>query len=593
MTNNIQPIKDDSKQCTIMTPWSSVRLEASESDHFDSLPTQIRIRNGTRGKYLGTSDLDSVVYGIGRRWGNWAKIPCFAPVCCTLSVCKKIAITSSLLRQARSYPDETFAFLSQTNQCPSGWVYLNTTCVFVSGLLDVTIRLPDQDVRQTYLHYSSGQLQLVDYNFQFFEKGILQKSRNACGKLKSGAQVATVDVHNPYSVNAYKNFLNIWTKELQYIPDHVSNSSSLKLGVVFTDLEQRCMFLTTKNGKHKMEHLTEITQCNHVTSKVPPVSPVAIAVLCEIETVPIDHEMKISQFRCRNGVYISVNDICDGVKDCESGIDEINCQCNKYTFKCGTGECISLNKVCNFKQDCTDNTDELSCQFRSCKLHEFRCHNHECIDNTKQCDFVKDCFDGSDEDYSHCHQNRNGFQCYDGKLIPFTDIDDLYPDCPSLSQEDENAHHVELAYHRGEQRLCGTRQERRVKITMARYCENMNYIRCSNNHLHCYPRSSRCIYDEDKYGYQPCKHLEHLHGCEDFQCPGKFKCPNTYCVPIRKVCVMCIVNRNTSSLPIDSFSRWRGKGPRLSGGNGRDVPIMSTAELVLIGNVFTRQGNLT
>ena len=52
----------------------------------------------------------------------------------------------------------------------------------------------------------------------------------------------------------------------------------------------------------------------------------------------------------------------------------------------------------------------------------------------------------------------------------------------------------------------------------------------------CYITSDRCKHDTYKGFHYGCDRLEHLYQCENYECPHMYKCPLTYCVPLRLVC---------------------------------------------------------
>jgi hypothetical protein len=75
------------------------------------------------------------------------------------------------------------------------------------------------------------------------------------------------------------------------------------------------------------------------------------------------------QFQCPDHNCTRAFQLCDGVKDCSDGADELNCDepCGQYHFKCNsTGRCIPERFVCDGDQDCNDGSDENATLCREC-----------------------------------------------------------------------------------------------------------------------------------------------------------------------------------------------------------------------------------
>lgn len=116
-----------------------------------------------------------------------------------------------------------------------------------------------------------------------------------------------------------------------------------------------------------------------------------------------------NRFQCNTGTCIWSSWLCDGLKDCIDGEDELNCkgeeECGSDYFRCiHSYGCVPDKLICNGKDDCGDGSDELGCKPSnsttsplSCSTQEYMCATGECIDIGKLCDRRYDCPDGSDE----------------------------------------------------------------------------------------------------------------------------------------------------------------------------------------------------
>lgn len=60
--------------------------------------------------------------------------------------------------------------------------------------------------------------------------------------------------------------------------------------------------------------------------------------------------------------FINIVFVCDGIKNCIHGDDELNCNRSYFgQFSCNDNTTISSLLVCNFKKDCQDGSDEEFC----------------------------------------------------------------------------------------------------------------------------------------------------------------------------------------------------------------------------------------
>ncbi|KAK9872160.1 hypothetical protein WA026_016214 [Henosepilachna vigintioctopunctata] len=125
-----------------------------------------------------------------------------------------------------------------------------------------------------------------------------------------------------------------------------------------------------------------------------------------------------NQFQCSSGSCILSSWLCDGVKDCLKGEDELNCSstCDARHFRCRKdGSCIFRELVCDHKKDCPDGTDELNCDIHLPKVPEapscaegfFPCDNG-CLPLTYRCNGHLDCSDFHDELY--CSKTNRVYQ---------------------------------------------------------------------------------------------------------------------------------------------------------------------------------------
>ena len=208
----------------------------------------------------------------------------------------------------------------------------------------------------------------------------------------------------------------------------------------------------------------------------------------------------ISDFECRpdlcactvGGSLVYDAEYCSRI--CHPGA----CGCAPLMFQCSTGGCVPYMFICDGTPHCVDSSDE----FYDNGYHRLRERQNAWYDFS----------------YStvQTQQYCLGFICPTGECINIKLVNDLIQDCSSPTDEQHsiNIKHGEV-YH----------------------CKDIDEIPCVPNHSKCFRIQSLCVYDLDILGHiVPCRDGAHLFNCNYIQCTNTFKCPGSYCIPLRKVC---------------------------------------------------------
>lgn len=235
------------------------------------------------------------------------------------------------------------------------------------------------------------------------------------------------------------------------------------------------------------------------------------------------------EFKCGDGVCLTMGRYCNGKRDCVDGSDEEHCyahdlsgnhhSCSYDEFKCFDGSaCLEIAQKCDHHFDCKDQSDEWHCENFNMTT---RCHNHQflcnttmrCVDMISLCDEYDDCLDGSDEMVCELPKSERPscgdlYDCGNGQCIDKEWICDGETDC--LNEDDELK--------------CDNRDK---------YCP-VNYFECGDNS--CVHMAMVCD------GHPDCPDQLDEFGCPQNHAPKPDKCEyqcasnRSICLPQEKVC---------------------------------------------------------
>ena len=413
------------------------------------------------------------------RWTNWVKVPCNFQPSADIGVgyiCKK--------------------HLPTTTQKPS--------------ILDISAWIENRDDRHTLVqpdrYCTADSTHFENYCFKFYagleatwaEANALCSQRDAFSLWKYNDSIHYRKLFKLWNFSKQEN--SIWINERYLNQGQLHGNSCSVMNLVESN----------KDDKLKIEFI----DCRKVLSTV----------ICEAPPLARTSKCTAKQFTCPDGTCISYFSVCDGKEDCLNGTDEANDTCLHMTFQCNSGQIIPLSRYCDYVQDCADNSDEI-CEYPKCQPNEFQCANQECVALRSRCNFIEDCQDGSDENQTTCNwrlkcNKYGGFLCISGKCLPKELQNDNFQDCHGRFQEDE-LHHSLTA----------------VSVTTKRCDTPNNTFNCGVDDNECIKVDLVCVHDYDIRGAAiGCSNFAHLLNCKDFECPNMFKCPNSYCIPVKHVC---------------------------------------------------------
>uniref|UniRef100_A0A7E4V9X2 EGF-like domain-containing protein n=1 Tax=Panagrellus redivivus TaxID=6233 RepID=A0A7E4V9X2_PANRE len=185
-----------------------------------------------------------------------------------------------------------------------------------------------------------------------------------------------------------------------------------------------------------------------------------------------DYSDEVSCFPCDNTTFqckslstkcLPMSYVCDGIAECPDASDELFCDCDdedifyeKGGMRCYSNssssfspvhrvQCVSSIQICNGISECQSGVDEdpLVCRHQTCPASHLQCDNHLCYPQSGFCDGVYDCADRSDENNDYCIEKcKNAHRCDTGRCISPKLVCDGNDDCGDGSDERDCDHHL-------------------------------------------------------------------------------------------------------------------------------------------------------
>ena len=175
------------------------------------------------------------------------------------------------------------------------------------------------------------------------------------------------------------------------------------------------------------------------------------------------------------------------------------CTCAALMFQCSIGGCIPYTHVCDNESNCPDSSDEF-CVTEALRGYYLR-NKHVTLQ------FV------STRATSRCF----GLICSTGLCVSVQLVNDLIPDCADAKDE---SHSLSIKYE-----------------GLHFQCKDEQKIPCIPGHSKCFEINVLCVYDHDDLDHiAHCRDGSHLLNCRYINCINTFKCPQSYCIPLRKIC---------------------------------------------------------
>ena len=232
-----------------------------------------------------------------------------------------------------------------------------------------------------------------------------------------------------------------------------------------------------------------------------------------ISQISWNHSCSAWQFQCDNNECVAESWLLDGTDDCLDGSDERqpvgnHSECGVHYFQCADGACVPWHLYCNGHHDCDGGDDEHGCSGHTSDRPTLPIAVNVSIALTYRC--------GLTDAY-----------------IGFDRYMDSWPDCPLFTSLGDYHTMLPFTYNVSDEIPSP------VPGTYTQLCSppmlSCRYLSLTSRP--CFPITRLCMFDTVhgarlKY----CSNGGHLMGCHRASCPGLFKCHQSYCLPLSRVC---------------------------------------------------------
>ena len=313
------------------------------------------------------------------------------------------------------------------------------------------------------------------------------------------------------SVPGFKNasvVLGVPKSYLQYLEQVFSNHHidvAFVRGCSIMKTPTKCLqgdfIFANDDRKFEMRwtNIYQLTEAENVISVCGPTMQQCHDGSCRAQSIicQLDFECAPNLCACMVGGHID-----NSTEYCRHQCPPGTCRCAPLMFQCSTGGCIPYSHVCDNVYDCADISDEfcISMIANRLGLHYVSCTTGDLrVPSDKSTQL---CFD---------------LICISGTCIDVQLVNDLIPDCVDA---DDEYHSLSIKYD-----------------GLYFRCKNAQDIPCFPGHSKCFGINKLCLYDRDNFDHiSYCRDGAHLRNCRRIQCTNTFKCPRSYCIPLRKIC---------------------------------------------------------